>query len=204
MLLVRKPLISLLLQDENGVNFTNSLNVRIDDISLILDGKPQVQHEVSIPDSLQNARAIAITANPSLEAGTHTLTIEVADVNGNLAKTGSQFMVTGDFFLEVHGNYPNPFSDETIISYTVTSDNDMDDFSIKIYTQSGRLIRKGMLPWDDSIENDNIYSNNYHELVWDGTDDDGDQVANGVYFMVISGKFKGKTVKETLKIARLR
>ena len=204
MLLVRKPLISLLLQDENGVNFTNSLNVRIDDISLILDGKPQVQNEVSIPDSLQNARAIAITANPSLEAGSHTLTIEVADVNGNLAKAESQFVVTGDFFLEVHGNYPNPFSDETIIAYTVTSDNDMDDFSIRIYTTSGRLIRKTMLPWDESIENDNIFSNNYHELVWDGTDDDGNQVANGVYFMVISGKFKGKTIKETLKIARLK
>jgi len=205
MLLTRKPVISFLLEDENGVNFTNSLNVHIDDLPLIVDGKPQVQHEITIPDSLQNAKAIAVTANPQLEPGTHNLIISVADINGNTATPEAiEFTVSGDFFMEVHGNYPNPFSDRTNISYTLTSD--IDKFSIKIYTTSGRLIRKKMLPFDETIDpdQDNVTRVDYHELVWDGTDDDGEQVANGVYFMVISGKFQGKTITETLKIARLR
>ena len=206
MSLSAKPRLSMLLQDENGVNFTNSLNIYLDDIPYVLNGVPQVQQEVSIPDSLRNSKAVMVALSPNLEAGSHSLEISVTDVNGNLATQSSQFVITDDFTLTVHGNYPNPFSDETIIAYTVNSINELDDFKIKIYTVSGRLIRKTMLPFDESINafDDDIRSVGYHEIVWDGRDDDGKQVANGVYFMVVSGKFKGKTIKQTLKIARLR
>lgn len=204
MLLTRKPLISLLLEDDNGVRFNSTLNVYVDDTPLILEGKPLLQQEVFVPDSTKNARAISITANPQLEPGSHTLLVEVADVNGNTASTEAEFTVAGDFFLELHGNYPNPFADRTNISYTLT--NDIDDLSIKIYTLSGRLIRKTMLPFDESIgpDGDDYTRVDYHELVWDGTDDDGKQVANGVYFLVLKATYSGKTVTKTLKIARLQ
>ncbi len=206
MTLSGKPRLSMLLQDENGVNFTNSLNVFLDDIPYVINGVPQIQQEVSIPDSLRNSKAVMIALSPNLEAGTHTLNVSVTDVNGNLAEQNSQFVITDNFTLTIHGNYPNPFSDETILAYTVSSINDLDDFKIRIYTVSGRLIRKTMLPFDESINafDDDIRSVGYHEVVWDGRDDDGKQVANGVYFMVVTGKFRGKTVKRTLKIARLR
>ena len=201
-----KPRLSMLLQDENGVNFTNTLNVSLDDIPYLINGVPQIQQEISIPDSLRNSKAVMIALSPNMEAGTHTLNVGVTDVNGNLAEQTSQFVVTDNFSLTVHGNYPNPFSEETIIAYTVSSINDLDDFNIKIYTVSGRLIRKKMLPFDESINafDDDIRTVGYHEVVWDGRDDDGKQVANGVYFMVVTGKFRGKTIKRTLKIARLR
>ncbi|HHJ53496.1 MAG TPA: T9SS type A sorting domain-containing protein, partial [Caldithrix abyssi] len=109
-----------------------------------------------------------------------------------------------EFDIKVYGNYPNPFSDQTIISFFVNSDNEIDDFSIKIYTTSGRLIRKTDLLLDESIAGDNVKMPSYHELIWDGTDDDGNQVGNGVYFAVIRGKYKGKTVEHVLKIARLQ
>jgi flagellar hook assembly protein FlgD len=115
------------------------------------------------------------------------------------------FVVTDGFGdIRVFGNYPNPFSDQTIISFYVDSDNEIDDLSIKIYTTSGRLVRQTMLTLDESVATDNIRTPYYHELIWDGTDDDGVPVANGVYFLVLSGSYKGKTITHTLKIARLQ
>ena len=205
MLVIKKPALALLLQDENGVNYAQSLSVRVDEILLVQDGKALSQQEVSIPDSLKNAKAISVTTSPSLQPGKHKLTVSVADVNGNTATEEYEFVVTDGFGdIRVFGNYPNPFSDQTIISFYVDSDNELDNFSVKIYTTSGRLIRKTMLTLDESVATDNVRTPYYHELVWDGTDDDGVQVANGVYFAVISGTYKGKTITHTLKIARLQ
>ncbi len=205
MLVIKKPAISLLLQDENGVNYTRSLSVSIDDMPLVEDGKALSQQEVSIPDSLKNAKAISVTTSPSLLPGKHKLKVNVADVNGNMSSEEYAFVVTDGFGdIRVFGNYPNPFSDQTIISFYVDSDNEIDDLSIKIYTTSGRLVRSTMLTLDESVATDNVRTPYYHELIWDGTDDDGVQVANGVYFLVLSGSYKGKTITHTLKIARLQ
>lgn len=204
MLVVRKPSLGILLQDENGVNYSQTLTVTVDDNALVTDGTPSQLQEVSIPDSVKNASVVSITTSPTLAPGRHKLTVKVADINGNLSSKEFDFIVTGGFDIKVFGNYPNPFSDQTIISFYVDSDNEIDDLNIRIYTISGRLIRKKLLDLDDSVADNNIKMPFYHELIWDGTDEDGRQVANGVYFMVVKGKYKGKTVTHTLKIARLR
>ncbi len=201
---VRHPSLSVLLQDENGVNYTGTLTMSIDGNLLIADGVPQMQGQVSIPDSLKSAKSVSITTSPTLSTGMHHLSVRVADVNGNVSTQDYTFVVNAGFDIYVFGNYPNPFSDQTIISFNVNSDNEIDEFSIKIYTTSGRLIRKRMLDLDNSIKDDNVKMPAFHELIWDGTDDDGNPVANGVYFAVVEGKYQGKTVKHILKIARLR
>jgi hypothetical protein len=195
MLVRSKPSIGVLLQDENGINLYNSFSLKI-------DGNEISEEDRAYPDSLQKASTISILATPTLTSGNHTLYVEAADVNGNLSSKEIQFSVSTDFNIIVYGNYPNPFQDETYISFYIDSDNVIDDFSVKIYTTSGRLIRSKML--NIAIPDDNIKDVDYHELIWDGTDDDGNEVANGVYFAVIAGKFKGETVKHTLKIARLK
>jgi len=204
MLVVHNPSLAILLQDENGVNYTHTLSVTLDDNALIEEGVPSQTQEVSIPDSIKNASAVSIAANPNLSAGKHKLTVSVADVNGNVSSKEYNFLVTEGFDIIVYGNYPNPFSDQTIISFYVNSDNEIDNLNIKIFTTSGRLIRKTMLDLDESVADDNIRMPFNHELIWDGRDDNGNSVANGVYFLVIKGTYKGKTVSHTLKIARLQ
>jgi flagellar hook assembly protein FlgD len=44
----------------------------------------------------------------------------------------------------------------------------------------------------------------YHEIMWDGKDDDGNIIANGVYFAVIKAEYEGETIKKTMKIAKLK
>ncbi|MBN1406859.1 MAG: hypothetical protein JW956_03670, partial [Calditrichaceae bacterium] len=207
LLVVRKPVISILLQDESGVNLNNSFTLRLDDQILVSNGLPLIYDAVNYPDSLENSKSISILATPELTAGEHTLSVDIADVNGNFSNKEVLFKVSAEFDIIVYGNYPNPFEKETVISYFINSDNILDKFSVKIYTTSGRLIRSKPLDLDESLladPRDPYRWPEYHELIWNGRDDNGNDVANGVYYAIIKGTYKGKTVSKTLKIARLQ
>ena len=208
-LVVRKPVISILLQDESGINLNNSFTLLLDDQILVSNGIPVNMDAVNYPDSLENSKTISILATPELEPGEHTLSVSIADVNGNFSEEQVVFKVSAEFDITIFGNYPNPFTDQTVISYYINNDSDLDKFSIKIYTTSGRLIRSNNLDYDESLSNaspvwDREKAVGYHELIWNGDDDGGNQVANGVYYAVIKGAYQGKTVTHTLKIARLQ
>ena len=203
-LVISKPTLSILMQDQSGINLNHSFTLRLNDENLVLNGQPINTEDVTFPDSLRNAKTVSILATPTLSAGNHRLYVEVADVSGNRAIEEVTFEVNQGFDILVFGNYPNPFQDKTIISFYVNAENEIDDLSVKIYTTSGRLIRSRMLDLDNSVATDNIKMPFHHELIWFGDDDNGNQVANGVYFAVVTGKYKGKTVKHTLKMARLQ
>ena len=69
------------------------------------------------------------------------------------------------------------------------------------------MIRSKPLDLDPSLDanpRDPFRWPEYHELIWNGKDDKGNDVANGVYYAIIKGSYEGKTVTKTLKIARLR
>lgn len=203
MLVPHNPTLGILLQDVNGVNIKQSLQLKIDDNYIIKDGQ-LLDKSVTLPDSGSNVKNVQLVFTPELSPGKHELYLKTADVNGNIAQKTLTFTVAEGFDLIVYGNYPNPFKDQTIISYYIESNGEIDKLSVKIYATSGRLIRSKMLDLDPTVLDDNLLEPNYHELVWDGTDDDGNPVANGVYFAIIKGSYKGKTVKKILKMAKLK
>jgi hypothetical protein len=73
--------------------------------------------------------------------------------------------------------YPNPFSTRTHFVYTVTGSEPPTVFRIQIMTVSGRVVRDINLL---DYENINI-GTHQTEFSWDGTDEYGDPLANGVY-----------------------
>ncbi len=76
------------------------------------------------------------------------------------------------------GNYPNPFNPETRITFS-TKDNG--PVSIDIYNVKGQKVR--------SLLNENREAGN-HSVVWNGKDDNGKNVASGVFFYRMkSGKY---------------
>ena len=93
--------------------------------------------------------------------------------------------------------YPNPFRESTVIVYELA---DQADVSAKIYTTAGRLIRRlhddrGGQPGQNRT------------LVWDGRDETGDPVANGVYFLKLEAKdleAGGAPLSATARLARIR
>jgi hypothetical protein len=193
MLVPINPSLAFILQDENGIDLTSGFNVYIDDQKLTTE-------ELNVPDSVQNANAVALIAKPKLSAGEHTIRAEVTDAFGNSLEKILSFQVAEGFDLQVYGNYPNPFEDFTVISFLILANNILDDFSITIYTVSGRQIREIKNPQGS----DEIWDPGYHEIEWDGRDQDGALVANGVYFALMRAKLGEKNFEQTLKIAKLK
>ena len=191
MLVPSTPELAVILQDENGIDISNGILIRI-------DGDTISRAEMNVPDSVQNASAISVLTSPIFQEGEHTLTVEAIDANGNKTIKPLNFTTSGIFDVDIHGNYPNPFIDETYISYTLSRSLPLVEFWVKIYTVSGKMIRKL-----ETIDRNNTFD--YGEFYWNGRDEDGILVANGVYFAVIYAKQQdGKKVEKRIKMAKLR
>ncbi|MDA1363729.1 MAG: choice-of-anchor B family protein [Candidatus Marinimicrobia bacterium] len=88
-------------------------------------------------------------------------------LNGQMRIDGRQLIPD---VLAIRQSYPNPFTDFTTIEYDVPSAQDV---VIKIFNIKGQTIK--------TLVNENK-SAGYYTEVWDGTNDDGDEVSSGVYF----------------------
>jgi flagellar hook assembly protein FlgD len=92
-------------------------------------------------------------------------------------------------------NYPNPFSGYTYFTFKLTQIPD--ELKIKIYTVAGRLIREFIL-------NSAKLNYDFNRIYWDGRDQDGDLVGNGVYLYKAIITSDGKTRSLTQKLAVVR
>ena len=191
----KKPNISLLFQDPNGVDFYS------DQFVLSLNGKELEDKELALPDSIVNANHTSLKITPELDAGIHSFIFRVADCCNNVTNEIELLLTVSDEFeINMLGNYPNPFVEETIFAYNLTQP--CDELYLKIYTSSGRLIRN--FNAIELTEDPNPYSADYHEVVWDGKDTDGNDVANGVYFYKIVAKQKEQSKTLLGKIAKIK
>jgi len=107
----------------------------------------------------------------------------------------STFILTNSTKLELEKvvNYPNPFTDETDITFFLTQPGKV---KISIFTIRGLLIRE--------IEQSEPLDLGFNFIHWDGKDDFGDDISRGIYLYRIKAKsidsnhtvtFIGKMVK---------
>jgi hypothetical protein len=87
---------------------------------------------------------------------------------------------------QLFANYPNPFNPSTTIAYELAAPAHVD---LAIYDLAGRLVR---------VLVDSGRSEGYHEVNWDGRDEQGSQVASGVYFCRIEAAGSFRTMKLVL------
>jgi hypothetical protein len=71
---------------------------------------------------------------------------------------------------EILGNFPNPFNPETTIRFTI--ENQMTPVRIDIYNIRGQLIRSLL---------DEPKDRGFYNVVWNGRDDNNNQVGSGIY-----------------------
>lgn len=72
--------------------------------------------------------------------------------------------------VRIYPNLPNPFATRTMINYSIPSRTDV---NVRILDASGRVVR--------DLYRGNQHAGNY-EMGWDGQDNTGRDVGNGVYF----------------------
>jgi len=80
----------------------------------------------------------------------------------------------------LHGNYPNPFNPETVISFSLGVAGFV---SIDIYNVRGQKVRSLV---------SGVFGTGVHSVVWNGLDETGRSVGSGVYFYrMVSGDYSG-------------
>ena len=121
------------------------------------------------------------------EDGTYTLRVEGQDASGNMSgelEYSIEFEIITKSMISNVLNYPNPFSSATRFVYTLTGNESPTFFKIQIMTVSGRIVREIT---QDELGEMKI-GTHQTDFVWDGTDEFGDKLANGVYLYRITAK----------------
>jgi hypothetical protein len=133
--------------------------------------------------------------NPkNLPDGTYTLRVQGGDVSGNASGTEPyqiSFEVVNESRITHFYPYPNPFSSNTRFVFTLTGAHVPDQVKIQVMTVSGKVVRE--------ITQDELgpirIGNNVSSYAWEGTDEFGDKLANGVYLYRVITKINGQSVE---------
>ena len=195
-----KPEILMQLRDESPFR-------RLDDSSAYLiqlispDGtKETVQLSDSrvefIPARADGDNMAEVYFRPELlQDGLYSLVVQASDRSknraGQLAYEQSFEVVNQQLIANVL-TYPNPFTTRTRFVYTLTGSTAPEVFRIQIMTVSGRVVRDIDLLAYETI-NPGTHQTDFS---WDGTDEYGDLLANGVYlYRVITSDGSGEAIE---------
>ena len=143
-------------------------------------------------------RRITFSYSPKLEDGDYTLSA----IGENIRPAGSDessfvrfFKVSSENKVLYPYNFPNPFANETYFTFKLTQLPN--ELKIKVFTVAGRLIREILVQKGD-------LNFDFNRIYWDGRDEDGDILANGVYLYKIISYDDNETVSVTSKLAIVR
>ncbi|MEQ9007421.1 MAG: transporter, partial [Ekhidna sp.] len=194
------PNIVVKMRDDNPFIFkTDTVGINI---SLKLPGEESQFQRVNFSDprltytlATEN-QDFQISYQPGpLEDGMHSIQIQAQDESGNEAGTEPyqiNFEVINESTVTHFYPYPNPFSTRCRFVFTLTGSEIPDQIKIQIMTVTGRVVRE--------ITQDEIgpirIGNNITSYAWDGRDEYGDQLANGVYFYKVFINSEGNALKQ--------
>ncbi len=147
-----------------------------------------------IPADAQNKKFKIIYPAIFNDNGKYTLMIQGTDRSGNLSgdlQYKINFEVIKESSITYLMNYPNPFSTSTRFVFTLTGSFVPENIIIQIMTVTGKVVRE-----ITESELGRIYiGRNISEYDWNGTDEFGDPLANGVYLYRVKAQIKGEDIK---------
>lgn len=169
-------LIAAVEDDKSGINITeeigHKLMLNIDDLAPINVSK--------YFQSDQNSFLSGKVRYPlnDLSEGEHKLSLKVWDNANNSVQKNIIFEIISydELRIEQVLNYPNPMQNSTHFTFDLNQDAEI---TIKIFTVSGKLVRKLA-----SLSG----TAGFNMFLWDGTDEIGERIANGVYIYIITAK----------------
>jgi hypothetical protein len=138
---------------------------------------------------------VRIEYNPDFVVdGIYTLQVQGRDKSNNFSGDYSyqiSFEVINASTITHLFNYPNPFSTSTSFVFTLTGRETPDQMMIQVMTITGKVVREIKLDELGPIR----IGNNRTEYAWDGRDEFGDQLANGVYLYRVIAKINGQDIE---------
>ncbi|MEQ9441546.1 MAG: C25 family cysteine peptidase [Cyclobacteriaceae bacterium] len=207
------PLITIELRDENPYlqkQDTSGIDILLGKVETSADASvssanARVQNESLKRISLDHPNVtwsaateetpFTITYQPeALEDGLYQLSVQASDASGNTSGTNPyeiHFEVINASTITHFYPYPNPFSTSTRFVFTLTGSEIPDQLKIQIMTVTGKIVREIM---QDEIGPIRI-GNNISQYAWDGRDEYGDELANGVYLYRVVVRSNGQTME---------
>ncbi len=183
-----KPEILVTLTDDNTylpIVDPNLFELKIDTGRNQIWEIPMSSPQVKFIPADQNTKAAQLLFYPQLKEGEYTLIVQGKDASGNKSGINPRsvtFKVIEKQSISNVLNYPNPFSTSTQFVFTLTGENVPDIMSISIMTLTGKVVKE--------ITKDELgplhIGINRTEYKWDGTDEYGSKLANGVYLYKIN------------------
>jgi hypothetical protein len=194
-----KPHILVNLKDENkflALNDTSAFKVFLkrpsdpSDVRVFFAG-----NELKFIPAQLPGNSCKIEYDPVLpEDGRHVLIVQAKDRSDN--QSGAidyriTFEVVNKPTITQVVNYPNPFSTSTRFVFNLTGSEVPDIFNIQIMTITGKIVKTIMR---DELGPLHV-GRNITEYAWDGKDDFGDKLANGVYLYKVQTKLNGQSIE---------
>lgn len=198
-----KPMIQILLRDENQ-------HILLTDTSMftIYLKRPNTDFEriYFINNNIQQMYWYPATSNSNnvfriefpaefLIDGTYSLKVQATDMSANQSGKNDyiiNFKVINKSTITEIMNWPNPFSTRTHFVFTLTGSLIPDYFKIQIMTITGKVVREIDISELGPI---NI-GRNITQYAWDGKDQFGDQLANGVYLYRVITRINNQNIEK--------
>lgn len=203
-----KPFIQITLLDENNfiaMEDTSLIKVFItrpgqeiaERIYFSLNGKAQMHfYPAQMP---KNKCTIEYPATFP-EDGRYTLSVQAKDPSNNSSGDidyAISFEIINKSTITEVMNWPNPFSTKTHFVFTLTGSEIPTYFKIQIMTITGKLVREIRQEELGSLH----IGRNITEYAWDGRDEYGDLLANGVYLYRVITNINGEKIEKNATAA---
>lgn len=185
------PVLQITVQDSlSGINITGEIGHKI---TLIVDAHEESKIDLTpyFNYDLGSYRSGKIQYQlQNLVEGEHTIQVKAWDNFNNSTAAEVNFYIIDQQKLTVRNlmNHPNPFSEKTNFTFEINQSAEID---IRIYTVAGRMIR--------TLSGRQAHQGFNFEYTWDGTDETGESVANGVYLFQFNARAEimGRTIRVT-------
>ena len=173
------PTLLARLSDDLGINVVgNSIG---HDLTGLLDNNSQNTYllndfyEAELDDFTKGTVRFPLK---DIEPGIHEIKVKAWDSANNSAEGVTEFIVAESAAIALTNvlNYPNPFVNRTCFMFDHNQAGDI-DVLVSIYTVSGRLVKT----IEERIDGGTGKVTRENCLEWDGKDDFGDDLAQGVY-----------------------
>jgi hypothetical protein len=128
------------------------------------------------------------------EDGKYDLVVKARDRSNNASGSvqySISFEVVNKSTITNILNYPNPFSTKTHFVFTLTGAEIPDEFRIQIMTITGKVVKDIRREELGQIR----IGRNVTEYTWDGRDEFGDQLANGIYLYRVMTSIDGQQIE---------
>jgi hypothetical protein len=129
-----------------------------------------------------------------LPAGKHVLKFKAFDTYNNPSEASLDFEVKDNKKAAIANllNHPNPFTTKTTFHFDHNLRGENLQVMLQIFTINGKLIKT----FQDQILADGSH---FESFIWDGKDDYGDRLANGVYIYKVKVKAEGQPFVEKIE-----